>query len=185
MPKKTLFTIACAAACALASYCLGMGAQMGSPRQSSEYGRPAQATRCDLTVPLQIDLSPLNEPQVGLPARFAVSIKSGIDPDLVKRMWLEYEYPERMRQPLASLENLEFPRTARNGRREMQVLVPDKGRYQIRARLMVELINGKTISKTATRWINLGNAAPDGMIDRIAAPDGTGIRVYQGITVRN
>jgi Flp pilus assembly protein CpaB len=63
--------------------------------------------------------------------------------------------------------------------------VPDESRYAIRARLIVHLTNGKTISQTAIRWIDLGaEDPPEGMIGRIVNPDGTAIRVYQGETVR-
>jgi hypothetical protein len=160
-------------------------AQSYVPPEQIETPRPAQATPCDLSIPLQISLTLLNEPGVGSTARFAASIESGIDPDLVKQMWVEYEVPERMRQSREYLENREIPRMARTSRQELAVVVPDKGRYQIRARLMVELVNGKTISKTATQWINLGNSPPEGLVGRIVDPDGTGIRVYQGVTVRN
>lgn len=185
LKKRSVFAAAIAVACAISSYCLRVEAQSKAPQVREDFPRPAQATHCDLSIPLQISLTPLNEPGVGGTARFAVSTESGIDPDLVKRMWVEYELPERMRPNRAYLEDREIPRMARESRHELGVLVPDQGRYPIRARLMVELVDGKTISKTATRWINLGNSAPEGMLGRMVDPDGTGIRVYQGVTVRN
>ena len=76
---------------------------------------------------------------------------------------------------------------AKSGRSRLEfaVTVPDESRYSIRARLIVRLTNGKTISQTAVRWIDLGaEDPPEGMIGRIVDSDGVGIRVYQGITVR-
>ncbi|HYK89647.1 MAG TPA: hypothetical protein VE398_12800 [Acidobacteriota bacterium] len=171
-------------ACA-SSLCFGAAAMSGTQPARSEGPRPANATPCALTVPIRISLTPLNEPGAGGTARFSVSVESGVDPDLVRRMWIEYEIPERMRRGRESPANRELPRTAAKNRDEFNVGIPDQGRYAIRARLMVELTDGNTISRTATRWINLGNTAPDGMIGRITDPDGTGIRVYQGDTERH
>jgi len=114
-----------------------------------------------------------------------VSVESGIDSDLVSRMWLEYEIPERMRPNREFSESREIPRLTRTSRQELELPLADGGRYRIRARLVVELVNGQTISKTATRWINPGNALPEGVIGRIVDPDGTGSRIYQGLAVRN
>jgi hypothetical protein len=170
---------------AISSYCVRVEAQSGASWTQEEASRPAQATRCDLSIPLQVFLTPLNEPKAGSTARFSVSIESGIDPDLVRRLWVEYEIPERIRPGREFLENREIPRLTRTSRQELDLPLADEGRYQIRARLMVELVSGQTISKTATRWINPRNALPEGVIGRIVDPDGTGIRVYQGVTVRN
>lgn len=183
--KLNIFTAAIAVACIVSSFGSRMQAQSASPPARIESPRPAEATQCGLSIPLQISLTLLNELSVGSTASFAVSIESGIDPDLVSKMWVEYEVPERMRRDREYLENREIPRTARTNRQQLAVIIPDKGRYQIRARLVVELVDGKTISKTATQWINLGNSPPEGMVGRIVDPDGTGIRVYQGVTVRN
>jgi hypothetical protein len=76
---------------------------------------------------------------------------------------------------------------AKSGRSHLEfgVIVPDESRYSIHARLIVRLTNGKTISQTAVRWIDLGaEDPPEGMIGRIVDPDGAAIRVYQGVTVR-
>ncbi len=126
----------------------------------------------------------MNEPVAGGTAGFSVDIRSGIDPDRVKRMWTEYEIPARLRLKQGYSEIREIPRLARENRDELRVGVPETGRYAIRARLVVEFADGTTISKTATRWINLGNAPPEGMTGRIVDPDGNGIRVYQGVTER-
>jgi hypothetical protein len=157
----------------------------GGPQSTDEYDRPVQASRCDLSIPLKISISPLNKPEAGTTVRFAVSIESGIDPDLVKRIWVEYEFPERMRRSGRLPAGFEIPRIARQNRTELAVLVPDRGRYVIRARVRVELADGRTVSRTATRWINLDNVPPEGWMGRIVDPDGTGIQVYQGRTVRN
>ncbi len=138
-----------------------------------------------MSVPIRIALTPLNEPGAGAIARFSVSTESGLDPDLVKRMWVEYEVPEQMRRQREFVERREISRRERKSREELGVLVPDRGRYALRVRFMVELVDGKTISKTATRWINPGNSPPDGMTGRILDPHGTGVRVYQGTTERN
>jgi hypothetical protein len=173
-----------AVVCAVCTCLFTTGIQRGSQPQQ-EHPRPAQASRCDLSIPIRISMSPLNKAEVGGTARFAVNVESGIDPDLVKRMWVEYELPERMRRNRAFPARFEIPRLARQNREELSVTVPDNGRYAIRARLMVELMGGRIVSTTATRWINLGNVPPEGWIGRMVDPDGTGIQVYQGRTVRN
>lgn len=183
--RLRIVAAAVAVACAVSSYSFREETRSGALSAAEAAPRPAQATQCDLSIPLQISLTLLNDLSVGSTANFAVSIESGIDPDLVRKMWVEYEVPERMRRAREYLENREIPRMARTSRQQLAVIIPDEGRYQIRARLVVELVDGKTISKTATRWINLGNSPPEGMVGRIVDPDGTGIRVYQGVTVRN
>ncbi len=167
------------------SPCLCQLNAQAMPSQGRQWPRPQQATRCDLTVPLQVVLTPLNAAKAGRTVRFSVNIESHVDPDLVKSMWLEYEVPERMRPPRAYAGRREVPRLVRSGRQELELLLPDEGRYHVRARLVVELWNGKTISKTATHWINPENALPEGMVGRIVAPDGTAIRVYQGLAGKN
>jgi hypothetical protein len=83
------------------------------------------------------------------------------------------------------LDTRDVIRRDRRGESRMALIIPDGARYQIRARIVVELRNGKTISQTAVRWIDLGEEdPPEGMLRRIVDPDGSGIRVYQGTTVR-
>jgi hypothetical protein len=183
---KSIFLATTAAVLCSLSVChLRLTAQDPATKGSTGCPIPAQATRCDLSIPLEVALNPLAEPAAGRDITFAVDIKSGLDPDLVKRMWLEYEYPESMARIRPSLAEREIARTTRGGRRELGLFVPDRGRYRIQARLRVELADGRTISTTATHWINIGNALPEGMVGRIVSPDGTGVRVYQGSTVRN
>jgi hypothetical protein len=186
LPTRLRFIAAgLAVVSAISSFCVRVEAQSGASRAQEPYSRPAQATRCDVSIPLQISLTPQNEPRAGSTARFSVSIESGIDPDLVRRLWVEYEIPERIRPTREFSENREVPRLTRTSRQELELPLADEGRYRIRARLVVELVSGQTISKTATRWINPRNALPEGVIGRIVDPDGSGIRVYQGVKVRN
>jgi hypothetical protein len=130
-------------------------------------------------------MEPLNQPEVGKAARFQVLVDSKIDPDLVEEMRVEYEIPEGVR--LAPGTNSSPALLARSGksRMELAAIVPDQARYPIRARVIVNLRNGKSLSRTAVQWIDLGlEDAPEGMIGRIVDPDGTGIRVYQGRAVK-
>jgi hypothetical protein len=152
-------------------------------RRTGKDARPPGATHCDLSLPIRIDLVPLDKFQVGKATPIEINIESGIDPDLVKHMWVEYEIPPELRN--SSQNKMEIPQRAHRHRLNMEVRIPDKRRYQIQARLMVQLVNGKTISQTATQFIDLGNTPPDAMIGRIENPDGTGIRIYQGQPVRN
>ena len=169
--------------CAVSSYMFRAEAQEAPSKDASRAARPANATKCDLSIPLQVALTPLNEPRAGSTARFALTFTSGIDPDLVKSMWIEYEVPDRLKSRETSFANHEIPRMTRSSRQELDLAMPEQGRYRVRARLMVELTDGRTISKTATRWI--GDGPPEGVIGRIGAPDGTGIQVYQGVSGRN
>jgi hypothetical protein len=73
------------------------------------------------------------------------------------------------------------PRSVRNRRAYRRRLAS-----RIRARYVVELKNGSRIAQTAVRWVNLGDEdVPEGMIWRIQNPDGTGVRVYRGVTTKN
>ncbi len=170
---------------AVSSFWVGARAQAVPEQDTIRASRPVQATRCDLSVPLQVSLTTLSELRPGSTARFSVAFTSGVDPDLVKRMWIEYEVPERLKSGRSSFQNSEIPRTIRSSRQELELPVPDRGRYEVRARLVVELTNGRKISKTATQWINPENVPPEGVTGRIVGPDGTGIQVYRGVTVRN
>ena len=144
---------------------------------------PPNATHCDQSIPIRIDLTPLDQLMVGRTARFQVDVESEIDPDLVERMWIEYEVPQRVIRAQGFSERAEVSRRTRRSRFEFGIAVPDRRRYQIRARFMVQLLDGSKISQTATRYLDLGNNPPDGMIGRHVDADGTGIRIYQGQTV--
>jgi hypothetical protein len=167
----------------LASVSLGIRAE--GQRESAFAQAEAGRTRCDPSLPIRIELIPSSEPHVGQTARFRVEVESDLDPDLVQDMRVQYELPDRVRMFDDSRSE---PRTlAKSGRSrlELGVIVPDESRYSIRARLIVRLTNGKTISQTAIRWIDLGaEDPPEGMIGRNVDADGVGIRVYQGTTVR-
>jgi hypothetical protein len=148
-------------------------------------GLPPQATRCDISLPIHIEMTPLNQPEVGKVARFRVDVESFLDPDLIQSSWVEYELPERVQRSADTLEAREILGRSRTVRAQLGVIVPNQQRYEIRARLVVRLTNGQTIAQTAVRHINLGNVPPEGMIGRIVDPDGNGIQVYQGVTVRD
>ena len=142
-------------------------------------------TQCDPSLPISVELVPENEPRVGLTARFRFEVRSDLDPDLIRDMRVEYETPPRLQ--IRSDLSREPERLAKSGRSQLRfgVVVPDEARYSIRARVIVTLTNGKTISQTAVHWIDLGaEDPPEGMVGRIVDPDGTGIRVYQGTTAR-
>jgi len=165
---------------------LHVEAQIGNQQAVAKDSLPAQATSCDPSVPIRIEMIPLNQPEAGRVARFRVTTDSSLDPDLVRNSWVEYEMPEGSRRSPESLERLEIGRRSGRSRLELGVIIPDERRYEIRARYVVQLADGNTIAQTAVRWVDLGEEdPPDGMIGRIVDPDGTGIRVYQGVKVRN
>jgi hypothetical protein len=176
---------------ALAACVLGIAARSSPPvavnarptARAQHHPLPADATHCGPSLPINIELMPQNDVAAGNPVSFDVRIESRLDPDLVKDTWVEYEIPPRVRQmPSASRSRL-----ARSGRSllALNVAPDDRAPHPIRARLVVQLADGQTISRTATRWINLTeDYRPDGMVGRIVDYDGTGIRVYQGATVR-
>jgi len=148
-------------------------------------GLPPQATRCDLSIPIHIALVPVNEPRAGQVTQFRVDVESFLDPDMVQSSWIEYELPNRVRRSVNALEAREMLGKARTGRAQLGVIIPDARRYEIRARYVVRLINGQTIAQSAVQHVNLGDFPPEGMVDRIIDPDGNGIRVFSGVTVRN
>jgi hypothetical protein len=143
------------------------------------------ATACDALIPLHINLVPVGQPRIGGRLNFEVTVESGIDPDLIKSSRIEYELPRRLRETAEAPDARDVIGRQRHGRARMGLTIPDEGRYEIRARIVLELRNGKTISQTAVRWIDLGEEdPPEGMIGRMVNPDGSGVRVYQGTTVR-
>jgi len=147
---------------------------------------PPQASRCDLTIPISVEMLPLNSPSVGESARFQVVVESTLDPDLVRRSWIEYSVRRRGLLPRENVEQREGLGRGREDRFEIGVPVADTSRHEIRARYVVELRDGSRIAQTAVRWIDLGDEdAPDGMIGRIQNADGTGVRVYRGTTAKN
>jgi len=148
-------------------------------------GMPAGATRCDPSIPIFVELATTTEPVAGRPARFEARVQSKIDADLVRAAWLEWEVPPRVRRLAASGEGGTLIDGSGRGTATLDAVIPDQSRYSIRARFVVQLKDGKTIAQTAVRWVNLGGQeAQEGLMRRIANPDGTGVRVYQGSTVR-
>ena len=169
-PRLTIFILACA----LSSLFARLRAE----------DRPPGATHCDLSIPIQIELVPVEEPQVGRPAQFQVHIESALDPDLVKNLWVEYDLPQGVRRIPSAAGTRQELRRSGHSRLDLGVIIPDDAPRRIRARLVVQLNDGRTISQTATKWINPDTRPPEGMTGRIANPDGTAIRIYQGVTVR-
>jgi hypothetical protein len=99
-------------------------------------------------------------------------------------MQLLYEIPARVRMIALAGSVPQVLHRAGRTNLELGVILPDQARYPIRARLVVHLANGKTLSQTAARWVGIsGEDRPAGMIGRVVDPDGTGIRVYRGETI--
>ncbi len=142
-------------------------------------------TTCDSLIPLRVDLVPLTEPKPGSVLRLQVEVQSGLDPDQVRSARIEYRVPEPLRRSLAAAQDHDVLLRQGRGRAQLEVTIPDREAYEIRARLVVELRNGRTVAQTAVRWINAGpDYRPQGMIGRVTLPDGAGIRVYRGVTAR-
>ncbi len=150
------------------------------PLRAAQSSTPPHAARCDLSAPVEIELIPVDTFQVGRTARFQVRIESQIDPSLVQRMWVEYEIPERLRAASGLSNRLEVLKSRGTQKYEYRVAVPDRKRYEVRARLKVQFVDGTTMGRTAVRFVDVGRNPPEGMVGRITNPDGTGIRVYQG-----
>jgi hypothetical protein len=152
--------------------------------RAQEEGLPPGATRCEPSLPISVELTPLNQPAVGRPTRFGITVISILDPDLIQDMQLLYEVPAGVRMTArAGIEPQVLHRSGRTNL-ELGVILPDQARYVIRARLVVRLTNGKTISQTAARWVGISeDDRPEGMIGRMVDLDGTGIRVYRGETI--
>jgi hypothetical protein len=179
--------IACATLMASAAFSLNQRFEAHSPAAIpvAQAGLPRGATRCDLSLPLQVEFSALSEPAVGRTTRFEVEAETALDPDLIRSSWIEYDIPSRMRTLPDRAEKRQMLGQTGRGRTVLDVVIPDESRYEIRARLVVELISGGILSRTAVRWIDLGEEdVPPGMIARTFNPDGTGIRIYRGITER-
>jgi hypothetical protein len=179
-PRMTGFALLIAAvAC-----CSGAGAQI-KLKASANVPLPAGATHCDVLLPIQIELVPLNSPEIGKTANFQVRIESSLDPDIVRSTWVEYEIPQAVRRSGSPVGPGLLAKSGRSTL-DLGVAAPNRLPYAIRARLVVQLTNGSTISRTATRWINLReDDVPEGMIRRVVDADGTGIRIYQGVMVRH
>jgi len=163
-----------------------IAAQNRSPEDPRISSLPPSATRCDISLPIRVELTPLNQPEEGKVARFSVDAEFLLDPDLIESSWVEYDLPARVRRSADTSDARGIlGRARRTGRAELGVIVPNRQRYEIRARLLVRLTTGQTLAQTAVRQINIGNVPPEGMIGRIVDPDGNEIQVYQGVTVRD
>jgi len=186
MGMRALLLVCCTLAVVCALPPIPMTAAQGGfhARPEKDSDLPAGATRCDLSVPIQIKMVQLDDARAGLPARFQVEIESDLDPDLVRDIWVEYDFPEKVRSVANAASAPQHLNRAGHSRLELGVIVPDQDRYRLRARLFVRLTDGRTISQTAVRWINSDKRPPEGMIGRIPRPDGSGIRVYRGVTTR-
>jgi hypothetical protein len=136
------------------------------------------------SIPIEVKWIPLSKPALGGITRYHVEVVSHFDPDLVRHIKLEYYLPPQLRRP-ASLqqEPVEIRKSGRT-RQELGFIIPDEARYEIRARAVLTMRNGRRIAQTAVRWIDLGEPEPTPrMIRRIVTRDGGGIRVYQGVAV--
>ncbi len=156
-----------------------------SPDPARGRPRPPDPTRCEVSLPISIEFSLLNAPALARPTRFGIHVESSLDPDLVQSLQLLYELPPRVR--MVAQAGAAPPVLRKSGRTELElgVILPDQELYPIRARLVAHLTNGRTISQTAVHWVGLSGADhPAAMIGRLVDPDGTGIRVYQGETVK-
>src|SRR5688572_15540096 len=115
-------------ACAFVSTSLHVEAQTGRLKKGNN-PLPPDATRCDISLPITVEMVPLNEPQVGQAARFEVLVNSRIDPDLVQEIRVEYELPQRVRfAPGISSAPALLARSGRS-RLELGAVVPDQARY--------------------------------------------------------
>jgi len=166
---------------ALISGALGPAASSGR----AERNPTSPPTRCEVSFPISVELIPLNAPDLARPTRFQVQVDSNLDPDLVRDMQLLYELPPRLR--LQAQAGSQPPVLRKTGRStlELGIILPDTARYPIRARLVVHLANGRTISQTAVAWTGLtAEGTPEGLIGRLIDRDGTGIRIYQGDSLK-
>ncbi len=162
--------------------CLQWG-RAGAPGPST--GVDPAETRCDPSLPIHVELDPVGQPEVGRSLRFLVSVRSDLDPDLVRSARVEYEPPGIWSRTPDLLERREVTRLRNRIRREISITIPDASRREILARFVVNLNNGRTISRAASFWIDPGDPDPPaGMIGRIIDRDGTGIRIYRGTTSR-
>lgn len=165
-------------------------ADTGLPRPGSP---PAGATRCNPSIPIRVELVPLNVPRVGEVARLEVRVESRLDPDLIREMRVEYELSPSLRVESGDFEpglgDARGPRfriaARRSSRLELGLRIPDEARHHLRARLVVELAGGQTMARTADHWIDLGDEdPPEAYLGRIEGPEGVGIRVYRGAPVK-
>jgi hypothetical protein len=165
----------------------GIAAGLSSDGPDSPAGMlPAGATQCDPSLPIQVELIPLNDPQTGQTAEFEIRTESQLDPDLIQNSWIEYEVNVRGVRPDRSspAARVAIGRMNRDQRRFGFRLV-DELRREVRARYVVRLIDGRTVAQTAVRWVDPGaQDPPEGQIGTIVDPDGTAIRVYRGVSGR-
>lgn len=149
------------------------------------YAQPPEETRCEPSIPLSIALLPLDKPEAGRWTRFQLSVESGFDPDIIRDLRIEYDFPPEVRMVPALSNDREWLRKAGPSRSELRALIPDQRRYALSARVVVMLRDGQTVSQSAVRYVDLGEEdPPEGMIGQITNPDGSSIIVYQGVTVR-
>jgi hypothetical protein len=172
-------------AAAVLSFVVFRTARQGDPDRA-KVGRiiPEGSLEREPSLPIQVELAPLDKPVVGGTTRFQVSVESQLDPDLVREVRLEYDLPHRVRRTATLPDNRYALHKSGHSRLALGLVIPDQARYEIRARLVVALTSGSILSETASYWIDLGEEdPPEGMIGRIVEPDGSGIRVYRGVRV--
>ena len=160
----------------------GMTGDGGAWTEPDSASSPATES-CDVSLPISIALAPMAECRPGARTPFEVAIKIGLDPDDVRSVQIEYDLPESFQTELGSSERQRLSSAQPTSRFQIGLTVPDERRYSVRARLIVELTSGQTLSESAVYWIDIGSPErPPGMVDRLVDADGRGIRVYRGKT---
>jgi hypothetical protein len=147
-------------------------------------GLPAGPILCEPSLPVEIKWFVRENPVVGRPASFQVVVESHYDPDLVREIQVAYDLPSNWPRPAALPEKP--TRIDKTGRHHLDLvlIVPDEDRYQLRARVILTLRNGERLSTTAVHSVDLGTEDPPArMLGRIENRDGTGIRVYRGVSL--
>jgi hypothetical protein len=155
-----------------------------NPKERIVSRPPVEQEIREPSLPLDIELVPLDKPSLGRITRFQLLVESHLDPDLVRDVQIVFDLPPNWQRPAALLEKSGPLEKSGLNRLELGLIVPDESRHEIRARVIVTLRNGRQISNTAVQWVDLGSPDPPaGMIGRIENRDGSGIRVYRGVAV--
>jgi hypothetical protein len=144
-----------------------------------------ERVRGEPAIPIRIAIVPLNDPSIGRLTRFRVDVESGLDPDLVQDIHVEYDLPNHVIRPAMAVNQSDSLNARGQSRLELGIVILDSARYAIKARVIVRMTDGRSLTQTAVHWVDLGDQdAPQGMVGRVVDRDGTGIRIYQGVTVR-
>lgn len=157
----------------------------GCPSGKMDAIRPTAGDAAEPSLPFTVELVPQAAPSAGRITPFVVNVQSNLDPDTVRDIHVEYELPRGVIRPAAASLSPERVLASGLTRLELGVVLPDESTYPIRARVVVRLTNGKTIAQSAVYWANPGKrGGPNEIVNRMSDADGTGIRIYRGMTVR-